>query len=144
MGEKEVGSLSGVDASLGKAKEGAPLARQETDTTESEVMFNPKEYTVERSGGGQETAPADPDAAEKSAQWEPHKSPGLDSPEQEGVTVIDSALDDDRDAESKIRHDTVKNSIGNIRQRGRNRTRVVTGDEDPCAASKRSGGGLRQ
>ncbi|HEX4384363.1 MAG TPA: hypothetical protein VH083_15485 [Myxococcales bacterium] len=31
-----------------------------------EVLFNPKEYTIQ-----------------KSVQWEPHKAPGLDSPEQE-------------------------------------------------------------
>ena len=36
---------------------------------------------------------------EKSVQWEPHKAPGLDLPEQELTT----------------RHETVKNSIGNIR-----------------------------
>ena len=115
MGEKEMGNLSDADRGLGKAKEGATLARQESGATESDVMFNPKEYTVERSGGGQETAPTDADATEKSVQWEPHKSPGLDPPEQEGVAAIDSALDDGPDAESKIRHDTVKNSIGNIR-----------------------------
>ena len=36
---------------------------------------------------------------EKSVQWEPHKAPGVDVPDQE----------------LKTRHDTVKNSIGNIR-----------------------------
>lgn len=115
MGEKEMGNLSDADRGLGKAKEGATLARQESGATESDVMFNPKEYTVERSGGGQETAPADPDAAEKSVQWEPHKSPGLDPPEQEGVAAIDGAPDEGHGAESETRHDTVKNSIGNIR-----------------------------
>lgn len=115
MGEKEMGSLSDVDRGLGKAKEGATLARQESGATESEVMFNPKEYTVERSGEGQETAPADPGSAEKSVQWEPHKSPGLDSPEHERVAAIDGAPNDGHGTESKARHDTVKNSIGNIR-----------------------------
>ena len=110
MGEKEMGNLSDADRGLGKAKEGATLARQESGATESDVMFNPKEFTVERSGGGQETAPTDADATEKSVQWEPHKSPG-----QEGVAAIDAAPDDGHGAESKTRHDTVKNSIGNIR-----------------------------
>lgn len=115
MGEKEMGSLSDADRGLGKAKEGATLARQESVAAESGVMFNPKEYTVERSGGGQETAPAAPDAAEKSVQWEPHKSPGLDSPEQEGVAAGDAPPGEGQGAEGKTRHDTVKNSIGNIR-----------------------------
>jgi hypothetical protein len=34
--------------------------------TQFDVLFNPKEYTIQ-----------------KSVQWEPHKAPGLDSPEQE-------------------------------------------------------------
>ena len=63
MGEKEVGSL-------GKAKEGATLAREETGAAESEGMFNPKEYTVERSAGGQQTPPTD----EVSAQHDTPKS----------------------------------------------------------------------
>ena len=37
--------------------------------------------------------------AEKSVQWEPHKAEASDAPEQERVA----------------RHDTAKNSIGNIR-----------------------------
>ena len=34
--------------------------------TSQDVLFNPKEYSVQ-----------------KSVQWEPHKAPGLDTPEQE-------------------------------------------------------------
>jgi len=38
-----------------------------SDTNETlDVLFNPKEYSIQ-----------------KSVQWEPHKAPGLDSPEQE-------------------------------------------------------------
>jgi hypothetical protein len=48
-------------ATLEKAK------LQNVDTNDSfDVLFNPKEYSIE-----------------KSVQWEPHKSPGLDTPEQE-------------------------------------------------------------
>jgi hypothetical protein len=40
---------------------------QDTDKNKTyEVLFNPKEYTIQ-----------------KSVQWEPHKAPGLDLPEQE-------------------------------------------------------------
>src|SRR5256885_8317197 len=48
-------------ATLEKAK------LQNFDTNDSfDVLFNPKEYSIE-----------------KSVQWEPHKAPGLDTPEQE-------------------------------------------------------------
>ena len=48
-------------ATLEKAK----LMNVDKGTTQ-EVLFNPKEYSVQ-----------------KSVQWEPHKAPGLDTPEQE-------------------------------------------------------------
>mgnify|MGYP000290361781 CR=1 FL=1 len=65
-------------------------------------------------GGSVSAAQGDQDgevssaAAEKSVQWEPHKAPGLNAP------------DEDADGQSNIqgagsRHDTLKNSIGNIR-----------------------------
>jgi hypothetical protein len=54
--------------------------------------------------------------AEKSVQWEPHKAPGLDVPEQERTTgTAEDTTADAGDAALKTRHDTVKNSIGNIR-----------------------------
>ena len=43
------------------------------------VTLDDKEGTVQRSAADLPAAPA----AEKSVQWEPHKSPGLDTPEQE-------------------------------------------------------------
>jgi hypothetical protein len=73
----------------------------------SEVMFNPKEYTIQRAA--EESLPG---GAEESVQWEPHKAPGLDLPEQERAA---GAATDAEDAGLKTRHDTVKNSIGNIR-----------------------------
>jgi Contractile injection system tube protein len=48
-------------ATLEKAK----IANTDKQTT-LEALFNPKEYSIQ-----------------KSVQWEPHKAPGLDSPEQE-------------------------------------------------------------
>jgi LysM repeat protein len=45
--------------------EKAKLINVDTNTT-YDVLFNPKEYSVQ-----------------KSVQWEPHKAPGLDTPEQE-------------------------------------------------------------
>jgi hypothetical protein len=45
--------------------EKAQLINVDKGTTQN-VMFNPKEYSVQ-----------------KSVQWEPHKAPGLDTPEQE-------------------------------------------------------------
>ena len=42
------------------------------------VSLDDKEGTAQRSPGEPANA-----AAEKSVQWEPHKSPGLDTPEQE-------------------------------------------------------------
>jgi hypothetical protein len=48
-------------ATLEKAK----LINVDKSTTQ-EVLFNPKEYSIQ-----------------KSVQWEPHKAPGLDTPEQE-------------------------------------------------------------
>jgi len=48
-------------ATLEKAK----LMNVDKNTTQ-DVLFNPKEYSVQ-----------------KSVQWEPHKAPGLDTPEQE-------------------------------------------------------------
>ena len=61
-----------------------------------DVLFNPKEYSIS-----------------KSVQWEPHKAPGLDLPEQERSTVNTGASP--AQEESKASHDTVKNSVGNIR-----------------------------
>ena len=74
VGENKMSSLSDVDRGLGEAREGATLARQETGATESEVMFNPKEYFVERSGGSEKTAPNDADAPERARSGNPHKS----------------------------------------------------------------------
>src|SRR5256885_11454126 len=57
-------------ATLEKAK------LQNFDTNDSfDVLFNPKEYSVQ-----------------KSVQWEPHKSPGLDLPEQEFTSGNPSVL----------------------------------------------------
>ena len=70
MGEKEMGGLLNADRGLGKAKEGATLARQESDATENDVMFNPKEYPIERSAGGQEA----PSTDEVSARHDTPKS----------------------------------------------------------------------
>jgi hypothetical protein len=44
-------------------------------STKQDVLFNPKEYSVQ-----------------KSVQWEPHKSPGLDLPEQEFTSGNPSVL----------------------------------------------------
>lgn len=74
----------------------------------SRVMFNPREY---QRAGDPSLAPS-AEAGEKSVQWEPHKSPGLEMPEQERAT---RTPEDAGDAALKTRHDTVKNSIGNIR-----------------------------
>ena len=57
-------------ATLEKAK----LQNLEKNTT-YEVLFNPKEYSVQ-----------------KSVQWEPHKSPGLDTPEHEFTSGNPSVL----------------------------------------------------
>jgi hypothetical protein len=57
-------------ATLEKAK----LMNVDKNTTQ-DVLFNPKEYSVQ-----------------KSVQWEPHKSPGLDLPEQEFTSGNPSVL----------------------------------------------------
>ena len=72
------------------------------------VSLDDKEGTVRREAG--ERA-GDPGA--KSVQWEPHKAPGLDAPEAERAAG-DTGASPPQD-ELKTRHDTVKNSIGNIR-----------------------------
>ena len=93
MGEKET-------------MDGGALERTRTGNL---VSMDDKEGTVQRETGGDGPG----DAAAKSVQWEPHKAPGLDLPEQERSTG-DAGSSPPRD-ELKTRHDTVKNSIGNIR-----------------------------
>lgn len=76
------------------------------------VTLDDKEGTVRAAEAGPEAA----GDGEKSVQWEPHKAPGLDVPEQERAAgAAESATSDAGDAALKTRHDTVKNSIGNIR-----------------------------
>lgn len=52
----------------------AKLVNLDTNDT-MDVLFNPKEYSIQ-----------------KSVQWEPHKSPGLDTPEQEFTSGNPSIL----------------------------------------------------
>ena len=52
----------------------AKLVNLDTNDT-MDVLFNPKEYSIQ-----------------KSVQWEPHKSPGLDTPEQEFTSGNPSVL----------------------------------------------------
>jgi len=78
-------------ATLEKAK------LQNFDTNDSfDVLFNPKEYSIE-----------------KSVQWEPHKSPGLDTPEQEFTSGNPSVLSvelffDTYEAKSDVKEHTDK------------------------------------
>ena len=58
-------------ATLEKAK----LIRVDKPSTTTDVLFNPQEYSVQ-----------------KSVQYEPHKSPGLDLPEQEFTSGNPSLL----------------------------------------------------
>lgn len=80
----------------------------------SDVMFNPREYS--RSAEAPSADAGSPEkSAEKSVQWEPHKSPGLDTPEQERLLPVEDAPHEGGEAGLKTRHDTVKNSINNVR-----------------------------
>ena len=96
MGEKETGAVAG---------------------SPSEVMFNPREYsrTAPSSEAALVAAGSAETSAEKSVQWEPHKAPGLDTPEQERLLPVEEAPGEGGEAELKTRHDTVKNSINNVR-----------------------------
>lgn len=95
------------------------MGEKETATTMgaagSGAMFNPREYTVERGGESPATASSDAAPGEKSVQWEPHKSPAAAAPEQGPLDTGDGVTGEDSGAALKTRHDTVKNSIGNIR-----------------------------
>jgi len=89
MGEKETADTAGA---TGRTRTGNTVALDDRGAAERGWDPKKKEEIVGEAG------------AEKSVQWEPHKAPGLDTPD-----------DDAGDAALKTRHDTVKNSIGNIR-----------------------------
>ena len=96
MGEKETA-------------EATPAGRTRAGNT---VALDDTQGTVRAAEAGPEAA----GDAEKTVQWEPHKALGLDVPEQERAAGgAESTKSDAGDAALKTRHDTVKNSIGNIR-----------------------------
>jgi hypothetical protein len=89
MGEKETAEATGA---TGRSRTGNTVSFDDRAGTERGWDPKKKEEIAGEAG------------ADKSVQWEPHKAPGLDTSDDPG----DGAA-------LKTRHDTVKNSIGNIR-----------------------------